>query len=89
MRKAARTRRPFDGKLKRTQMVAALQPEPAQDLIEAAEGSVTWGLQMHPVVGRVAGLNQEMKPAATVFARLAKGVRFPAGVEMPGRLAFA
>jgi hypothetical protein len=78
-----------DGKLEGAQMIATFQPDGAEKAVEVAESAVGGCLQMHPILGRVTGFDDQMEPAWSCLARHGGRVVFPAGFEMIGHLAFA
>jgi len=80
---------PFDGKLEGAQMVAAFQPDGAEQPVEIAKGGVGGCLQVHPVIGRVTDFHDQMEPAQSRFGRHGHEVLCPAGFEMVGHWAFA
>jgi hypothetical protein len=79
----------FDGKLEGAQMIATFQPDGAEKAVEVSESAVGGCLQMHPIIGRVTDLHDQMEPARSRFAGHGYRVVFPAGFEMISHLAFA
>ena len=79
----------FDGKLEGAHMIATFQPDGAEKAVEVSESAVGGCLQMHPIIGRVTDLHDQMEPAERRLAGPGDRVLFPARFEMIGHLAFA